>query len=292
MLYGVAIVWHVIGIALAVAMPGAAFLFVVPAVVVALCAIAGAPETVTAAVGATVAAIVMFPIALLLYDALGGGLMVAIAVFIGVLSTLFAPLFASVRCGVVVAVLAVVCAIAAMLQPPYTSERPRRISLSHVDDAAPRWVTSTRLTAQFQPYKDEVRGGGFSALAPRVAPRVELSATRNGERLVVHVRSSRGANRLTLLLHGDASVLRVNGVTPPPRPARFIDRMPQGWHTAVANGVSEMTVECRVGGRVEAVASDMTFGIPATPLIAARNALTAIPNQDGDVTITRAHGSW
>ena len=294
MLYGIAIVWHVIGMALALTIPGAAFLFVVPAVVVALCAVARAPESATSAIASTVAAILMFPVALLLYDALGGRLMIAVAIVIGVLATLFAPLFASVRGAVVVAVLAILCAIAAMLQPPYTHERPRRISISHVDDAAPQWIAPMRITPQFQPFKDDLRGNGFSAPAPRIAPRVEMTATRNGERLLVRVRSSRGANRLTLLLHGDASVLRVNSVTPPPRPARFTDRMPPGWHFADANGVNEMIVECRARGRIEAVASDMTFGLPAggAALQNTRDALTAVPNQDGDVTITRVRAAF
>jgi len=290
MLYGIGIVWHAIGIALALTIPGAAFLFVVPAVALALCALARARETVTSAIASTVAAILMFPVALLLYDALGGRLMVAVAIVIGMLATLFAPLFASWRSSVIVVVLAVVCAFVAMLQPEYTPERPRRMSLSHVDDASSRWIAPVRLTPQFQPFEDALRGDGFASPAPHVAPRVEVSATRAGDRLTVRVRSSRNADRLTLLLQGDAKVMRVNGVTPPPKPARFRERMPAGWHLAVANGVDEMIVECTARGRIEAVASDMTFGLPAAaaPLIAARNASIAIPNQDGDVTVTRA----
>ncbi|MGZ5442285.1 MAG: M20/M25/M40 family metallo-hydrolase [Thermoanaerobaculia bacterium] len=294
MLYGIAIVWHMIGIALALTIPGAAFLFIVPAVALAVCAVAGARETATSAIASSVAAILMFPVALLLYDALGGRLMVVVAIVIGILATLSAPLFASLRGGIAVAALAIVGALLALLQPPYNAERPRRISLSHVDDPSPRWIAPTPLTGQFKPYKDDLRGDGWFAPAPRVAPRVELSATREGDRLVVRVRSSRGANRLTLLLNGDASVLRVNGVTPPPRPGRFRERREPGWHMAVANGVDEMTVECRARGRVEAVASDMTFGLPAAaaPLIAARNASLAIASQDGDVTITRARARF
>jgi hypothetical protein len=299
MLYGIGIVWHAIGIALALTIPGAAFLFVVPAVALALCALANTRETIISAVASTAAAVLMFPVALLLYDALGGRLMVALALVIGTLATLFAPLFASWRSSAAVAVMAIVCAVVAMLQPAYTADRPRRVSLSHVDDASPRWVTGTltpelRAAARFTAFEDKLRGDGWAAPAPRIAPRVEVSATREGERLTVRVRSSRNADRLTLLLHGDARVVRVNGVTPPPKPARFRERLPSGWHLAAANGVDEMIVECTARGGVEAVASDMTFGLPAAaaPLIAARKASTAIPNQDGDVTITRARTRW
>lgn len=219
MLYGIAIVWHVIGIALALTIPGAAFLFIVPAVAVTLCALFGASETLTSAVGSCVAAILMFPMALLLYDALGGRLMVAIAIILGILATLFAPLFASLRGAAIVAALAVVCAIVAMLQPAYTKERPR-------------YATEQRI----------VEG----------APPVQMSATRDGERLAVRVRSARGANRLSLRLRGDATVLRVNGAALPPRPARFRDRGPR----AIVYGGDEMIVECRARGRVEAEATD------------------------------------
>ncbi|HEX6101382.1 MAG TPA: M28 family peptidase [Thermoanaerobaculia bacterium] len=292
MLYGIAIVWHMIGIALALTIPGAAYLYIVPAVTVALCAVAGAKETVTSAVAVSVAAILMFPTTLLSYDTFGGPMMASIAVTLGGLATLFAPIVASVRAGVAVAVVAVLCAAGALLQPATTSEHPRRVSLSHVDDGSPRWIAPVPLGPQFQPYQDPLRGDGWFMPATPVAPRVELTATRNGEQLAVRVHSSRGANRLTLMLNGDVTVVRVNGVAPPPRPARFRGSLPGGWHRAAASGVDTMVVECRARGRVEAVASDVTFGVPATPLIGVRNALPAIAIQDGDVTITRAKGTF
>jgi hypothetical protein len=299
MLYGVAIVWHMIGIALAIALPGAAFLLIVPAVAVTVCALADLDETITGAVAATVAAILIFPMGLLLYDALGGGLMVATAVLIGLLSTLFTPMYARVSNGVIALGLALVCAIAAMLQPAYTAARPRSLSLALIDDPSPHWFVS-ELTPQleraatFKPATDATRGAGYAAPAPHGATRVTMSAVRNGATLTVHVRSSRGANRLSLLLQGDAEVLRVNGVKPAPKPKRFRGGMPEGWHRAVANGVSEMTVECRVRGRVEAIASDLTFGLPAAgaALVEARRASTAIPVQDGDVTMTRVKATY
>lgn len=296
LLYGIAIVWHAIGIALALTIPGAAFLFVVPAVAVAVCAITGARETVTAAVASSVAAILLFPIALLLYDALGGALMVAIAVILGILATLFAPLFASIRAAVAVAALAVVCAVIAMLQPPYTKERPRRVSLTHLDDGIPRWIAPVPVTPEFRPFRDDtMRREGFYASAPRVAPPVQLTATRDGERVVFRVQSGRGADRLTLLMRGDVTVLRVNGVPLPPRPARFRAPRPGAWRRAHAYGVDEMIVECRARGAVEAEASDLTYGI-APPegraIAAARNALPAIAIQEGDVTVTRMRDSY
>lgn len=299
MLYGVAIVWHTIGIALAVQLPGAAFLFIVPALFVALCALFDVNETITAAIASTVAAILIFPMGLMLYDALGGRLMVAVAILIGVLATLFAPLWARASNGAIAIVPALVCAVAAMLQPAYDAAHPRRLSLAHIDDPSPRWFVSEltpplEAAAKFAPSSDAMRGRGFAAPAPRAGERVVMSATRNGDTLTVRLRSPRGGSRLSLLLKGEAKIVRVNGAAPAPRPARFRDRTPRGTRIAVAHGVSEMVVECTARGRVEAIGSDLAFGLPAAgaALMEARRASTAIPIQDGDVTITRVRAVY
>jgi hypothetical protein len=266
-----------------------------------------AEELPTSIVSATVAAILFFPMGLMLYDALGGRLMLAIAVLIGALATLVAPLFGRVFNASVIAVLAIACAVFAMFQPPYTAERPRAISLTYIDDpAAPaaHWFTATltptlRAAANFTASDNRLSPwnprGGWTAPAPRIrTPRVTIDGSRVGERLTVRVRSSRNANRLVLLLHGDVKVLRVNGVAPPPRPERFRERVSRGWHITTGNGVDEMIVECEARGPIEAVASDITFGLPpaGAPLARARDATPAIPIQDGDVTITRARGRY
>ncbi|HUR80248.1 MAG TPA: M28 family peptidase [Thermoanaerobaculia bacterium] len=299
MLYGVAIVWHMIGIALAIKLPGAAFLFIVPAVFVTIFAFTDLGEVGTSAIASTVAAILIFPMALMLYDALGGRLMVAIAILIGILSTLFTPLWARASNGAIAVVLAIVCALIAMSQPAFDSAHPRAISIAHIDDPSPRWFVP-QLTpqiggvAKFARASDVSRGDGYAATAPRAAARVTMSATRNGDKLTVRVRTNRGANRLALSLKGDATVLRVNGVAPAPKPARFRERAPSDWHYAAANGVTEMIVECTVRGRVEAIGSDLTFGLPASgaALMEARNASIAVPIQDGDVVITRVRAAY
>ncbi|HYI08583.1 MAG TPA: M20/M25/M40 family metallo-hydrolase, partial [Thermoanaerobaculia bacterium] len=254
MLYGAAIVWHTIGIAVALTMPGAAFLFIVPAIAVTVCALSHADETVTASIASTVAALLLFPLGLLLYDALGGQLMTAVAIVLGIFTTLSAPLFARARNGLAAAVLAIVLGVIAMLQPAATAERPRALSLSYVDDpkaASPLWVVS-RVTDSLQqaaPFRQQNlaltpwSGTDWTAPAPRQnLPRVTVEGTRTATGVTIRVRSPRRANRLVLLVRG-ASVQRVNGVPLPPRPDRFRDRMPEGWAWASAMGVEEMTVE-------------------------------------------------
>ncbi len=306
MLFGVAFVWHAIGIALALTLGGAAFLFVVPGVAVTICALAKFGEVATSTIASTVAAILIFPLGVLLYDALGGRLMIVVSVFIGILSTLWAPLFARARNGIVVAVLAILSSVVAMFLPSYTAERPRPISIAYVDDAgakSPQWIVGTvterlRQVARFTPADASLtpwsRGGGWSAAAPRVdTPRVTMDATRTQDGVTIRVRSPRRANRITLIVR-NAKVRRVNGVTPAPRPARFRDRTSEEWQFATANGVEEMVVEIAAKGRVEAIATDTTFGLPpiGASLARARNASTAIPIQDGDVTITRSRATF
>lgn len=300
MLYGVAIVWHAIGIALAIAIPGTAFLLVVPAIAVTICALARAGETTTAAVGATVAAILLFPLALLLYDALGARLMPIIAVVVALLMTFVAPLFARVRIGVVAAVLAIASAVVALALPTWTEARPQRIPLTYVDDEAapaPQWITGTltaplRAAAEFGPADQSrtpwSRGSAWAAPAPDAQlPRVTATQERTAEGVRIRVRSHRGADRISLAFRG-GTLLRVNDTPLPPRPQRFRERA-SDWQFAVAAAVNELVADIAAQGAVEAYASDLTFGLPAggEALQRARDASPGFTAQDGDVTVSR-----
>jgi hypothetical protein len=304
LLYGIAIVWHVIGIALAVTLPGAAYLMIVPGLAVTICALAHADETITSTVAATVAAILIFPIAITIYEALGGSLMAAIAVIAGIFATLVAPLFARARNGFAAIVLAVLCAVVAIALPAFTPETPQSINLSYVDDPAaktPQWLTwkapdPLRKAASFGPADANLtpwnRGFAWAAPAPNLGlPRVTVSGTRNGNHLTIRVTSHRNAGRVSLLVRGGA-IQRTNGVAPPP--ARRPRQLPDGWQLTNGNGVQEIVVEVEAKGRVEVVASDTAFGFPpeGAALLRARTASTAAMIQDGDVTVTRARATF
>jgi hypothetical protein len=306
MLFGIAIVWHMIGIALALTLGGAAFLFIVPALVLTIAALAGMNEIPMAAMASTAAAIFIFPLGLTLYEALGGGLMVAIAVLIGALATLAAPLFVGARNAIVAAILALACTVIALALPAFTPERPRPINIAYVDDPSapsPQWIVDTltaplRAAAPFGPTDPKLTPWSGRTLWTTPAqresiPRVTITGERTTEGVRIHVRSPRGAPRLTLRLRG-GKVLRVNGVTPPPRPPRFRDNSGAEWSFAMAGGVGEMIVDIAANDRVEAVASDSSFGLSAAgaALSRARAASTAIPIHDGDVTVTRARQTF
>ncbi|HUP58952.1 MAG TPA: M28 family peptidase [Thermoanaerobaculia bacterium] len=298
MLYGTAIVWHAVAIALALTLPGLSYLFLVPAAAVMICALARASEAATSAVAGTVAAILFFPLILTLYAALGGRQMIAITILIGMTATLVAPLFASARIALAAIALALVCAVLAIALPKYTSDWPRHLSLTYVDDptAGPMWMTGTltselQRAARFAPANRAltpwVTSRQWSAPAPRMPlPRVEISATREGERVTIRVRSPRRANRLVLAVRG-GTVVSVNGVPPAPRNAR--GRRGDGpWRFAIANAVEEMTVEIAARGALDAFASDVSYGLPDATLAKVRDASMTVPVHDGDLTITRA----
>jgi hypothetical protein len=305
LLYGIAIVWHVIGIALAVTLPGAAYLLIVPGLAVTICALAHANETITSTVAATVAAILIFPIAITIYEALGGSLMAAIALIAGIFATLVAPLFARARNGFAASVLAVLCAVIAIAQPAFSPEKPQSINLSYVDDPAaktPQWLTwkitdPLRQAASFAPADANLtpwnRGFAWAAPAPNLAlPRVTVSGIRNGGHLTIRVTSHRNAGRVSLLVRG-GTIQRTNGVAPPAS-SRHPRQLPDGWQLTNGNGVQEIVVDVEAKGRVEVVASDTAFGFPpeGAALLRARAASTAATIQDGDVTVTRARATF
>lgn len=305
MLYGVAIVWHMIGIALALMLPGAAYLMIVPAVAITICALAKRDETVTSVVAATVAAIVMFPIVIMLYEALGAGLMTSIAVVIGIFTTLIAPLLARARNGVIAIAVALVCAVIAIAQSPYSSEKPRVLRLYYVDDsiaAQPMWLTYdvtpeiakvAKFTAADPKLTPWNRGDAFVAPAPSLQlPRVLVTSEKTPRGYTIRATSQRNAGRISVFVNG-GKILRTNGVAPPPI-TRHGGQLGGGWQVASGAGVQELVVDIEAPGRIEVVASDTTFAFPreGDALLRARAASTATTIQDGDVTITRTRSMF
>lgn len=124
-LFGTAIVFHAAAVVLAITLPGPSFLFLVPAVLVTVAALAKANDTTISAVAATGAAIVIFPMGLLLYDALGGRLMAVIAVLLALVAVWVAPFAKSGGWAAAVQSFAVVGAIVALALPTYSKARPR-----------------------------------------------------------------------------------------------------------------------------------------------------------------------
>ena len=301
MLFGAAIAWHAIAIALALTLPGAAFLFFVPAAAVSICAVLRLNETASIATGATVAAALTFPFGVVLYEALGGRLMAAVAVVIGIFATFLAPLFPRWKAAAAAAAGAIAFAAVAMIQPAYTAAAPKHNPLAWIDDpanGAPRWTARTA-TPEMEKLSDFVqredaalpwRPREWSAPAPKLpVARVALDGERTASGALVRVTSQRAADRIVLLVRG-GTIRSVNGVVPPPRAERHRSRLPAGWSMAAITGGAELRVEIDAKGPLELIASDTSFALPeeGTALAAARNSGPGTPVQDGDVTVTRA----
>src|ERR1044071_6936828 len=139
---GIAVCWCVLSISLAMVLPGAVYLTLVPATALAVCAIVRAAreadEGGLAIVCGAISAIIHFPLAFALYDALGQPSLPVTAADLALVTTTFAPLLvaAELRRALMSAiwVAAVVCIAMALVLPPYTADAPRHISLRYVDD--------------------------------------------------------------------------------------------------------------------------------------------------------------
>jgi len=312
---GHAVCWCVLSISLAMVLPGAVYLTLVPATALAVCAIVraarGADEGGLVIVCGAIAAVLHFPLAIALYDALGQLSLPATALDLALVATTFAPLLAAaeLRRALLSAIWAgaAACIAMALLLPPYTSEQPRRLSLRYVDDGREtRWEAEAltpplHRSAAFD-LKPHVVGGEwlrrpgrtFAAPAPALhVPPVELRVlSRDGNHVALLVRSPRGAPRVTLLFRAPSlQSMTVDGVAPPPPTARHVDYLAPGWHRVAVRGASEARVDLVLGDAaapIDAIVSDASFGLPAegAALARARNASAAVAWDEGDLTVT------
>jgi hypothetical protein len=303
MLAGHAIVWHVVAIVLAITLPGTSYLFVVPAVAFSLLFALRANETVIGAVTAAVAALLYFPVASVLYEALGAPSLVMVALMIGVFATTFVPVLEMRRRGVAAVFgLAVLCAVASLAFPAYTSAKPQPLSLAYIDDdergtlwAAPALTPALRAAASFASRDlppDWLRRPRYVAPAPPLAlPRVEATGTRVGNRVTLRLHSPRGANRIAVIFRAaDVTSVRVNGVVPPPIPERDLPRRRAETLRGVTVYSSDAEIELttRTTTPIDLRIGDIAYGLPpaAAPLLHARGN-AAVPIGVGDVTITQ-----
>ena len=254
---GVGLVWNVVAVAAAIKLPGTAFLFLVPAVAFAFCVAARAVQPLLAAIITSVAsALVLFPLALFLYPALGKTSLIGIAVIVAMVWTAVAPWMEPrrFRLGAAVAVMAIAAAAITLAFPVYTAERPQRRSIDH---ALP-------------------------------SPTVSTAVSRNGEIATIRLASRRAADRLMLDFSERVDVLRVNGVEPaaPNRPRSSTSRR------GVTVYSNEAVVEVRARQGVEFTATDLTYGLPAEAADAARkrDAENSVPSHRGDVTLSQVKG--
>jgi hypothetical protein len=316
---GVWLGWALFGVALAVAAPGISYLFLVPGLIAGIAGLAlvrsKSPATGAVAVmlPVLIGGILWFPILLPLYDGLGAGALVPIAVLRAILVAGLAPLFLAARPLarrlVIGAALLVVIGGAglAISSPVYTESSPQPAVVQYLQDAggASRWVVVSsrpfpqafRQAAQFgaepeTPFPWSPRQRAFVAPAPPLAmpaPElavVEQTAAPGGKRrLRLHLTSPRGA------LEGFVYVPKavpIESATLEGHPVTFMPLTEHSFLQVATLGPQGVDIEVVLGPGApqEWYVVDQSPGLPpgGEALRAARPA-TAVAFQDGDVTL-------
>lgn len=319
---GVWLGWSLLGLALAVAAPGISYLFLVPALIAGVAGLVlvrgSSPATaaVTVMLPVLIAGILWFPVLLPLYDGLGLGALVPIAVLRAILIAALAPLFVAarplaLRLVIGLALIGVVGGIGlAVASPPYSETSPQPMVFQYhqgAGEAQGQWLVrgaapfpqAVRQAAQFgtQPEKpfpwSFAQARAWKAPAPALgAPAPELAVVEQGatpdgkRRLRLRLASPRGAHMANLVIPNAAKLqsLAIDGHPVDVEnkgPEYFILRLqtlsPQGAVLDVVLGENAPQ---------EWYVVDQSTGLPPTgeALRRARPA-TVAPFQDGDVTL-------
>jgi hypothetical protein len=322
---GIWLFWSVVGLALALSLPGMSYLFLAPALVAGILGLAlpggEAAAALAAAVPAAVAGLLWFPILLLIYIGLGTspGLLV-IAALLAVLLTAIVPLLAEAGAGwrqglpFFAIVLALVMAVGVVLSPVYSTESPQRMNVVYQldgDTGQARFlvVTPPPLSPTMRKAADFARRPGLaypwsnmpSFLAP--APALPLAApqlavlgeTAEGGKRHVRLRltSSRGAYSAIIAIPkaAQAEAISVAGHEVPPLPKTGPQHQLPGEYRLLAlsalpaEGI-EIDVVLGTPEHAEWTVLDRSLGVPPPgAALVAARPATAAPIQDGDLTV-------
>lgn len=252
---------------------------------------------------------------LVLFGAMGRTALPAISVLVALMVSTVLPSLAGagrqVRRGLPAAALALLIAftVAASILPPWTAERPRRLSLAHHQDAGTgrawwafyggRPLPAGLLGAaggevradRALPWWDrdeEVVAAPAHALE---GPETRVTGLEEDGTLWLHLRSTRGASLMDVVLPGESRLTEVS------YPGVGTSALGEGrpysggaWRSWRFRSIPPQGVTVRLdpgrGDSVEMWTMDRTRGLPgsARALLAARPA-HAVPSQTGDVTV-------
>lgn len=312
--------WAAIGIAAAIMLPGGSYLAVLPAIAFALCTTLRATTSFDPAWAAiatsAVAAILWFPIVLPFYNIMGRQTLGVTAAIVAIISTTFTPLAAGAgwmrrSTAAAMGVTAAACVAMQLIIPAITPESPRRLNVRYVADGeTSRWDVDAvppalRSVAAFAgtdravtPWLEKLPGT-YTTPAPHLPlapPEVRIASDDRsaGRKIVLEVRSTRGANAVALIFRAPSLIgLRIDGVVPPPRPPKFVQRLASGWHAVNVIGAPQASIEItlRTNEPIDAIVADRSNTMPgeAAALIHARDASPGVESGDGDGVIVRRH---
>jgi hypothetical protein len=320
LLLGHAIAWNAVAIVVAATLPGASYLAIVPGAALAIGALLRSftdeGELAAPLIGSLAAGTVIFALALVGYDSLGAMSLPLIATFMAMATTTASPLLARLARPLATTAFAgtIICLIIGLALPPYTSESPRQITIAHqTDGKTTRWIANSatpamRQAAQFESNPRVIDAWHRYDWPQFIAPAPALGAAPVEARIVGDTRkpmrvltvalvSQRHAQSVSLTWRTRATVdsVRINGVVPPARSARYRDDLAPQWHRVHVRGSSaRIEIVMREVAPIEAIATDATFGLPpeGAALAQARDGSTAVTNQQGDLTLTTQAMQW
>jgi FtsH-binding integral membrane protein len=339
--------WALLSLVCAWKIPGASYVPLLPLTIAALAALpftlrktpansaARSPESDLPNVdvqSGSVGLVVLLPLAasatlgfgpaLVVYDALGGWAIVALAALIGLILTPLTPLCVELRDargflpfaipGVPVAILAL-AAFASMIAPPFSASSPEHMNIQYwqnSDAGSAQWIIepdsgylpeSLRVAAPFSsagigPFPWN-RAPKFLAdaphlnLAPPTFTILGNSQADSKQSYLALLRSERAAPVAMVLFPPGSQVtgVRVGGIPAAPETGREYSIF-RGWSVYACDAMPEQGVEISfslpVGKPVEISAMDQTYGLPLDGqfLLKARPP-SATPANAGDVTI-------
>lgn len=307
--------WSALGLGLALALPGACFTFVAPALVAAALGALAAwrPESGRLRHAAWLApllagAALWLPLARGFEEALGLQLKLPVTFAAALVVALLAPLLPPTRRGrwgglVAGGALALAALTIVLASGPHSPERPQRVNCLHEEEVDPagglraaRWVVETRGGAapplvMIGALRLGESGGRWSTpAAPEGFPAPELTVlSREGGRVRLRLRSPRGGWALSLQLDRLVGAASIEGVRIAPVGRQssldLLGLPPEG---------VELDLELEGGsGPVRFTLRDAAFGLPpsAAPLAQARPDW-AVRSQQGDGTIVIRTGSF
>jgi hypothetical protein len=270
------------------------------------------------------AAIVGFVPLLMLYDALGSHALAGIALLTGLVLTPLAPICAetqSVR-GLArialpsgAAMATVLAAFTAIVVPAYSAKAPERVNLEYWQDgdsgksqwlvrpASGRLQEPIRVVATNFRHMDKgpfpwsgtpvflMDAPSLEGIAAPTFTILESAVAVDKRSYRALLRSERGAPDASILFPPDSGIesVRMEGEPVPPETERERKYL-NGWSyfdcpTMPAKGI-EIRFTLPTGRPVEVYALDETYGLPLEGLFLLKaRPLTAIPSQDGDVTV-------
>lgn len=302
-LAGHAVGWNLLALATSLTLPGASYIFVVPAVFTSIAVVlrGAISDTVAGVIGLVAAAVVLLSFALVGYDALGElGVFVA-ALLVALLASTFAPVLdeTAPRLALACGALAIVATIAALLSPDASPSHPRHLALAYVSDGTrARWQAEGATDALLGALPLAASESGptapapLLALAPISAAVTTTPATSGTYVVAFDLASNRGAPLLSLAWRTDATLVsvRINDQTMPPPRARRRD-MPR---VVIQGAPARVELTLRGAATGEALITETSFGLPpiGAPLSAVRAAGGAVPVHGGDTTAVERRVRW